>query len=280
MTSLLAILLAAAQPAAAPAFPVPDCGAVPGWTQEGVTRRYDTETLFDYMDGNSEGYFSYGFTLMQGVTCVNPAGDQLVIDVSALGDPDRAWGFFVANRDIRAPIEAIASAGQVVPRKATVAKGLYYLEIAASPDKDQRGALRAFVDALLPRIPGAAHVPEPVALFPSAGLERDSVRLVPESLLGLRLLKTGFLAQYPAGRAFLVSEATADAAAAVMTKLRARFPGATPVAGLGDEAFSAQDQSLGGVVALRKGTRIAGVANAPAGSDPLPLARALAARLP
>jgi hypothetical protein len=280
MTSLLAILLAAAQPAAAPAFPLPDCGAVPGWTQQGATRRYDPETLFDYMDGNSEGYFSYGFTLMQGVTCVNAAGDQLVIDVSALGDPDRAWGFFVANRDIRSPIERIASAGQVVPRKATVAKGLYYLEIAASPDKDHSKPLRAFVDALLPRIPGAAQVPEPVALFPSEGLERDSVRLVPESLLGLRALRTGFLAQYPAGRGFIVAEAAADAAAAVMTKLRARFPGATPVAGLGDEAFSAQDQYLGGVVALRKGARIAGVANAPAGSDPLPLARALAARLP
>lgn len=280
MTSLLAILLAAAQTAAAPAFPVPDCGAVPGWTQQGEARRYDPETLFDYMDGNSEGYFSYGFTLMQGVTCVNGAGDQLVIDVSALGDPDRAWGFFVANRDIRSPIEKIASAGQVLPRKATFAKGLYYLEIAASPDKDHRPALRAFVDALLPKVQGEAHVPEPVALFPAEGLDKDSVRLVPESLLGLRALKTGFLAQYPAGRAFVVTEATAEAAGATLGRVRARFPEGKPATGLGDEAFTAQDQYLGGVVVFRKGARIAGVANAPAGSDPLPLAQALAARLP
>ena len=39
------------------------------------------------MNGNSEGYFAYGFTLMKGVTCVNAAGDQLVIDVSEMGDP-------------------------------------------------------------------------------------------------------------------------------------------------------------------------------------------------
>ena len=93
---------------------------------------------------------------MKGVTCTNAAGDQLVFDVSELGDPVRAWGFFVTNRDARAPREAIGSGGQVLPRKATFAKGRYYVEIAASPDKDHRAALRAFVDAMLPRVPGEA----------------------------------------------------------------------------------------------------------------------------
>ena len=147
---LLAFLLAA-QPAASP-FPAPDCSLVPGFSQQGEPRSYDSETLFDYMDGNSEGYFAYGFTLMKGVSCTNAAGDQLVFDVSELGDPVRAWGFFVTNRDARAPREAIGSGGQVLPRKATFAKGRYYVEIAAGPDKDHRASLRAFVDAMLPRV--------------------------------------------------------------------------------------------------------------------------------
>ena len=61
-----------------------------------------------------------------------------------------------------------------------------------------------------------------------------------------------------------------------MEKLRARFAGARAVAGLGDEAFSAQDQYLGGVLVFRKGARVAGVANVAAGADPAPLAKALA----
>ena len=72
MMPLLAVLFSA-QAAAAP-FPAPDCSVVPGWTQQGPERSYDTETLFDYMNGNSEGYFAYGFTLMKGVTCVNAGG--------------------------------------------------------------------------------------------------------------------------------------------------------------------------------------------------------------
>jgi hypothetical protein len=275
MTFLVALLAAQAAP-----FPAPDCSVVPGWTQQGEARSYDPETLFDYMDGNSEGYFAYGFTLMKGVTCVNAAGDQLVIDVSEMGDPDRAWGFFVTNRDQRSPIEHIGSAGQVLPRRATFAKGRYYLEIAASPDKDHREALRAFVTALEPRVPGPAATPEGVAWFPTEGLRPDSIRLVPESVLGLRVLKTGFMGQYAAGRAFVVPEATAAAATDTMEKLRARFTGSSPVAGLADEAFTAQDQYLGKMLVFRKGARVAGVVNAAADADATALAKALAQQLP
>jgi hypothetical protein len=277
MMTLLAVFFAAQ--AAAP-FPALECTAVSGWTQQGEARSYDPETLFDYMNGNSEGYFAYGFTLMKGVTCVNAAGDQLVIDVSEMGDPDRAWGFFVTNRDQRSPIEPIGSAGQVLPRRATVAKGRHYLEIAASPDRDHREALRAFVTALEPRLPGPPAVPDAVAWFPPEGLVADSIRLVPESVLGLRILKSGFMGQYAGGRAFLVPEATPAAATDTLGKLRTRFPGASPVSGIGEEAFAAQDQYLGRVLAFRKGARVAGVVNVAADGDAAPLARALAGRLP
>jgi hypothetical protein len=277
MMTFLAVFFAAQ--AAAP-FPAPDCAVAPGWTQQGEARTDEPETLFDYMNGNSEGYFAYGFRLMRGVTCVNAAGDQLVIDVSEMGNPDRAWGFFVANRDQRSPVEPIGSGGQVLPRRATFAKGRHYLEIAASPEKDHREALRAFVTALESRVPGPAAVPEAVAWFPAEGLDPSSVRLVPESVLGLRVLKSGFLAQYAVGRAFVVPEATAAASGDTMGKLRARFTGASPVAGLGDEAFAAQDQYLGRVLVFRKGSRIAGVVNVAADGDATPLAKALAGRLP
>ena len=88
------------------------------------------------------------------------------------------------------------------------------------------------------------------------------------------------MGQYAAGRAFVVTEASPETAAATMEKLRARFTGATPVANLADEAFSAQDQYLGRLLVLRKGPRVAGVANAGTDADAATLAKALAGRLP
>jgi hypothetical protein len=123
-------------------------------------------------------------------------------------------------------------------------------------------------------------VPAAVGQFPVEGLDPESIRMVPESVLGLRALKSGFVAQYPSGRALIVPQPSAEAAAATLAKLRERFTDAKPVAGLGDEAIAAQDQYLGSLVLFRRGAQVAGIANVPAGQDALPLAKALAARLP
>jgi hypothetical protein len=277
---LTSLLLASALAGAGGDVPAPDCALVPGWTQKGPLRTFEPDTLFDYMNGNAEGYRAYGFVFMKGVTCVNDAADQLVIDISALGDADRAWGIFVANRDMRSPNEPIGVVGQVLPRRATFAKDRYYVEIAASPAGDHTGPLRAFTDALEARISGRTAPPEGVGWFPKEGLEADSVRLVPGSVLGIRALRRGFLARYPEGRAFVVAEESGEAATVTLQKVRERFAGAADVEGIGDAAFTATDDDLGGLVLFRKGTRIAGIANLAPGADGRDLARRLANVLP
>ena len=39
---------------AADEAPVPWCNVVPGWTQAGPTRAYESSNLFEYMDGDAE----------------------------------------------------------------------------------------------------------------------------------------------------------------------------------------------------------------------------------
>jgi hypothetical protein len=280
MGTVIALFVTFVAPAAAPEAFAPDCGFVGGWHQEGSSRSFDRETLFDYMDGNSEGYFAYGFVLMEGVTCVDDASDRLVIDVSEMGDADHAWGFFVANRDVRSADERMGAAGQVLPRRATFAKGRYYVEIAASPDKDHSPALHAFATALEARLPGRAAPPAEVDWFPKEGLETGSVRLVPQSVLGLRALESGWTARYASGRAFVVEAKSEEDAGARLATLRARFAGATEVQGLEAEAFAAQDRYLGDVVVFRRGALLAGVANAESGRAAEALARRLAGSLP
>ena len=251
---------------------------MPGWTQAGASRSFEPDTLFDYMNGNSEGYFAYGFVLMHGVTCVNAAGDQFVIDVSELGDPERAWGIFVANRDVRSPIERDRLRRPGPPPARHLRQGPLLRRDRGEPRQGPPGALRAFVRHS-PRGPGRGPRPRRRLLVPARRLDPDSIRMVPESVLGLRLLKSGFVAQYAVGRAFVVPEATPEAA-------RPRWRSCGPASrarcldGLGDEAIAAQDQYLGRLVIFRKGARVAGVANVAADGDAAPLAKALAGRLP
>jgi hypothetical protein len=254
----------------------PTCNMVPGWVQRGEARSYTAENLFEYMDGNAEGYLLYGFQTMQGVTC-EKGGVTLVIDISDFGDADSSYGMFSANRDPRRPSAKLGMGGQIVPRKAIFAKGRFYLEIAANPEGDHMAVLQQWTAALEKSVAGSVDPPVALMWFPA---ERQlSLRLVPESVLGIRLLKRGYAAQYEFAKAFVVSEESAATAGSLMEKLRARF-GETAAAKVADDAFQVNDKYLGRLCFFRKGKYVAGYANVAEGQDPVALAAALAAKLP
>lgn len=251
------------------------CTLVPGWTQRGPARSYTADNLFEYMDGNSEGYLLYGFQAMQGITC-EKGGATFVIDLSDFGDTDSSYGMFSANRDPRQPMTKIGAGGQIVPRRLTFVKGQYYLEIAANPEGDHSAALAEWAKALEKIVTGSTEPPPALSWFPAE--KQQSLRLVPESVLGIRVLKRGYVGQYDYGKAFVVTEESPAAASATLGKVKARF-GETAAASIGDEAFTVKDQYLGQLCVFRSGRYVGGYANVADGQDAKALAAALAARL-
>jgi hypothetical protein len=253
----------------------PTCSLVPGWTEDGKPRFYTADNLFEYMDGNAEGYILYNFQEMHGITC-KQGEVTFVIDISDMGDPDFSFGMFTFTRDLRQPAYPVGMGGQIVPRRLIFAKDKYYIEIAANPEGDYTASLKAWAAALDKSVPGTTVPPPSLQWFPSAG--QQSLRLVPESVLGLRLLRRGYLAQYDFGKAFVVFEDNPQSAGDVMQKLRSRFGEATPVA-VADEAFQAIDKYLGRLCIFREGRYIGGYAITSPAADSLTLAKTLAAKL-
>lgn len=250
----------------------PDCAAVPGWTIRGEPRAFEPDNLFDYMNGNAEGYIIYGFRKMTGVTCVS--GDKQVnIDFSEMESSDLAYGIFAANRHPSFDVAAIGAAGQIMPRKATFVKGNYYVEVAANAD--MQADLASWAKALEPKVPGGREPPQALRWFPKEGLEADSVRLVPQSVLGLRMLKRGWVAQYADGRAFLVPEESAESAGKVLAAFRTRLSDSAD-AGAGDESVKGVDRYLGSMCVVRKGRFLSGFTTRKEGVDVSSRAAALA----
>jgi hypothetical protein len=105
------------------------------------------------MDGNAESYLLYGFVHMPGITCTS-GEKKFVIDLSEMEDSDLAYGMFASNRDPNQAVAKIAMGGQVQGRRASFAKGKYYVEIAASPDGDYSAQWQAFVSKMEPIVPG------------------------------------------------------------------------------------------------------------------------------
>jgi len=256
-----------------------NCQFAPGWEQSEPKRQYVADNLYDYKDGAAEGYLIYGFVRMAGVTCKSGA-DTLTIDVSEMSDADSAYGIFAANRDPSLPNAKIGMGGQVQPQSASFAKGKYYVELvvtAAVPDSDHSAALKAFAAGIEQRLEGRDTAPEALAWFPQENLV--STRMVPESVLGLRLLKRGYVAKYKQGQAFIVIEASEQSAAEVLKRLRERFEGASPTQA-GDEAFQVSVPYLEGICFFRKGRTLGGYANLPDSRQASSQAALLAARIP
>ncbi len=256
----------------------PDCKLVPGWRQQGGARSFAADELFEYMDGNAEGYLSYGFVRLSTVSCQS-GSTTIDIDVSEMVDTEAAYGVFLTSRDPRFPLEKIGVAGQVRPRRAVLVKDKYLVEMAANPEGDHSAALRAFLSAMERNIPGRTTRPDALSWFPTEKLDESSLRLLPNRVLGLALLKRGYVAQYPYGKAFVVEEESPAAATGVMEKARARF-GQTQPLELGDEAFQATDKYLERLTFFRKGRYIAGFANMTAPAEAIEAAKVLASRLP
>jgi hypothetical protein len=257
---------------------MPDCGVAAGFSQMGPARVFVPDDLFDYMDGNAEGYIAYRFVRMDGITC--RSGDvSIVIDVSEMADPEYAFGILSANRDLREPLEQIGMGGQVKPRRAVFAKDRYYVELSAQGTEDGSDTLRAYAAAIEERIEGRAAPPAALSWFPSEGLVADSVRLVPQSVLGVRQLASGYVARYDFGQAFVVTEASAEAAQALLLRLLERWEKQADV-DLADGAFTATDRYLGRLLVFRKGARVGGFAKLEADVDATAKARALAQHLP
>jgi len=174
-------------------------------------------------------------------------------------------------------VAAPAVAGQVQPRRAGPLEGPAGRAVVGAPEVDQTTPLRAFIMKVEERLDGQSAPPRTLEWFPQEGL--ISARLVPESVLGLRQLKRGFVGKYAQGQAFIVEEASVEAAGETLQKLRGRFEGSSP-ADVADGAFQANTPYLDSLCIFRKGRYLAGYANVRDPQDAITQAKKLAARIP
>jgi hypothetical protein len=71
---------------------------ISGWTSTEDVRLFDSENLFDLVDGQADAFFVYGFEQVAVRTYTNPAGDRLDVQIWQLATPADAYGLFTLGR--------------------------------------------------------------------------------------------------------------------------------------------------------------------------------------
>jgi hypothetical protein len=249
---------------------------------------YDSESLFQYLDGGAPLYLKYGF---QSLTQTRyQLGDDpfasVTLDVYDMGSELGAFGIY---RSIAAPGAAIEDWGAEGSRSGTVAaawKGSFYVQGEADDGRPELvGGLEHLMALAVGAIRGSVALPSDLDVLPREGLRAGSERYVAADLFGQAFLPGGVTAAYEVdgGQVELFYSRLGGVAEAVqaLERLRAHEQQwgevEADVDQLGDGGFRFTDPGLGSGVFIRNGSSIAGFHGDGDGDD---LVRELLTRLP
>ena len=148
------------------------------WSAVAGPERFDTETIYSYIDGHAEVYLAYGMMSCLSRRYTGPEGEaDIVVDVFEMASSDDAFGVFTVDLD-----------GETVPMGhdglyrygwLSYWKGPYFVSVYAEEESEAtKNAVFGLGHAVAALIEADADRPSIVADLPAAGLNRRSVRFL------------------------------------------------------------------------------------------------------
>jgi hypothetical protein len=173
--------------------------SLPGTKPMGDTEFYNSDNLFEKIDGRAPAYQSFN---IQGLRCrsfgVNALpGSYVDVYEYRFDNPIDAFGMFALERDPKGGPLDFATDGYSGEMGYFFRQGAVYVQIIASDEKPETLALaRAIAQNRMKALPADDKGLAGRRQLPSAGLVPDSVAYVPENAQGLSALKDVFEAKY------------------------------------------------------------------------------------
>ncbi len=185
------------------AFP----GETAGWTPAKEIRLYNSENLFDLVDGQADAFFVYGFEQVAVRTYTNAAGDRLDVQLWQLATPADAYGLFTLGRSGTPSI--IGNEGDAEPgRRLSFWQDRYTVHVSARQDVDD-ALLWDFARFVSDALPQGGEPPSLVNQLPQNGFKpreyiffheelsiQDRIWLGGENILNLSHDTNGVVATY------------------------------------------------------------------------------------
>jgi len=249
---------------------LPAASSMNGWQVVDGPTEYDSDTLYEYLDGGAPLYLRFGFQRM--VHARYQLGDNPLSSVTLdIYDMGADLGAFGLHRSGRPPEAEVRDWGGEGYRSGTVAaawKGS--VSIHAEADEDRPELIEAMEDLVAKvahEVDGSTSRPQIIDLLPRDGLVPWSERIVAEDLMNHEFLPGGVLATYRVagneGTLFFSELADEPAVTEAMAKLRAHHDQWSEIVGeidsIGDGGFRFSDPGLGSGAVVSTGSFVMGV---------------------
>jgi len=198
-------------------LPAPACH--PDWVMEGLPTRFDKDTLFDHINGESELYFPYGFELLVFARYVNKADPKAAFDadIYKMGSRLDAFGMYANYRrkddaTVRVGADGSASSSQLL-----FYQDRYLVRLQSSGTTNPGPEIfQACARAVSEKLPPDTGRPKELDAFNLPDIDSKSIRYIAQSLLGYEFFRKGIIADAACNgqpvQVFLVFESSAESA--------------------------------------------------------------------
>jgi len=258
---------------------LPAASSMDGWQVADGPTDYDSETLYEYLNGGAPLYLNFGFQRMVHVRY--QLGDSslssVTLDIYDMGSDLGAFGLYRSGRPPRAevrdrpPRAEVRDWGAEGYRSGTVAaawKGSVSINAEADEDRPELiEGMEGLVAQVTKSVGGGTTHPQIIDLLPRDGLVPWSERIVAEDLMSHAFLPGGVLAAYRVagdeGTVFFSELAGEPAVTEAMAGLRAHHEQwgeiVEDIDSIGDGGFRFTDPGLGSGAVVSTGSYVVGV---------------------
>jgi hypothetical protein len=248
-------------------FPSP--GFEKGWKWEGKPKHYNSQNLYEIIDGEAELYLSHGFKELASLLYFSGSAEDtfFVVDIYDMGGALNAFGLYSSFRHPDYRFENIGSEGFVSDYGIKFYKGDYLVDVKVSEfsEKCRRAAWDA-AETIARRIHAPQKPPETLALLPSENQVPRTLRYIQKEMLNQGFLPGGIEARFTieGGEAtgFVVTFDSVKAAVKGFAELKAYYAASVGLINVnlpGELSFSAKTPYRGNLLVFLSGKTVAGV---------------------
>lgn len=164
---------------------------------EGKVNGNTKDTLYEYINGESELYFPYGFEIVGSALYMKVSNPNiaLVADVFKMGSLLDAFGIYSNYRMPYAEKVKIGSEGFVTQSQLMFYKDRYFVRLAASGTLTlERAVFIACAEAIAKNLPGGSSRPKKLELLKIPDVIPQTEKYIAQSVLGYAFFRKGLIA--------------------------------------------------------------------------------------